>query len=137
MLKKIIIILIIFGIFLPSFGSINSSRVAFAQAQSIAPPETFGEAKEKGGKVLETTLKELPKRLEKIWKEEALPLWQKTYNWFKKTCWDPYLGPFFKKEIEKRKPIIEEEFKKEKEELKEEAPELSESLWERFKELIK
>jgi len=39
--------------------------------------------------------------------------------------------------VEKRKPIIEEEFKKEKEELKEEVPEVTKSLWEKFKELIK
>ena len=110
---------------------------SFAQVQ---PPETLEEAKEIGEKTFGDFLKKLPETLEKIWKEEALPLWQKMYNWGK-NIWDSYIwpeiGPWFKKEIEKRKPLIEEEFKKEKEEIKEEVPKVGKSLWERFKELIK
>jgi hypothetical protein len=124
-IRKIIIIWAIVGILLPSF--------AFVQTQPVSPPETLEEVKEIGKKIE----KEIPKMLEKVWKEEILPIWQKIYNWLKKTFWDPYLGPFFKREIEKRKPIIEEEFKKEKEEMKEELPRVGKSLWERFKELIK
>jgi len=126
---KIISFLLIFGLFSPFFS--------FAQEKPITPPETLEKAKEIG--------KGFPERiaetLERVWREEVLPLWQKIYNWLKKTLWDPYISPFFKREIEKRKPIIEEEFQKEKKEIKEEVktelPKAGKSLWERFKELIR
>jgi len=136
MIKKLIPIIAILGLLLPSFS--------FAQNQAIEQPETFGEAKEMGEKALKTTQRELPGILDKIWKEDVLPVWQKMYRWFKINIW-PTIESWFKKEVEprvkeeaeRRKPIIEEEFKKEKEEVKEELPGVTKSLWERFKELIK
>jgi len=158
--KILINVLLILGLFLPSFSfalpnfwakpeahiiTISSKNFGgFAQNQPIQPPETLEEAKELGEKALEVSKKELPGVLEKIWKEEVLPIWQKMYDWFKINIW-PKIESWFKREIEprakeeieKRKPIIEEEFKKEKEELKEEVPKVTKSLWEKFKELIK
>jgi len=135
-MKKIIVISIIFGILLPSFS--------FAQPQSFQTPETLEEAKEMGEKALGTTQEKLPGILEKIWKEDVLPVWEKMYSWFLTNIW-PKIEGWFKKEvelrakeeIEKRKPIIEEEFKKEKEEIKEELPKVTKSLWEKLKELIR
>lgn len=131
-MAKIITILIIVSLLLSSF--------TFAKEVSITPPKTLDEAKKMG----EKAFKELPGILEKIWKEEVLPVWKKMLGWFKKNIWDAIVS-FFKKEVEprakeeveKRKPIIKEEFKKEKEELKEEVPKVTKSLWEKFKELIK
>ncbi len=132
-MRRGLIMLVILGLILPSFS--------FAQPAPISPPETLDQAKQMGGKALEVSKKELPGILEKIWKEEILPLWQKMYDWFKKTVWQPYLEPVFKKELEKRRPGLEEEFKKEKEETKTSArtdvPKALKSLWERLKELIK
>lgn len=131
MMKKLIVISIFCGLLLPNFSF----------AQPIQPPENLEEAKELGQKALETGQKELPSILEKIWQGEVLPFWQKMWDWFQKNIWQPYIEPPLKTEIEKRKPVIEEEFQKEKEETKESAktevvPALK-SLWERFKELIK
>ena len=128
MIKKIILIIVIFGLLLPSFS--------FAQPQSFQTPETLEEAKEMGEKALETTQEKLPGILEKIWKEDVLPIWEKMYNWFLINIW-PKIESWFKEEVEKRKPIIEEEFKKEKEEVKEELPEVTKSLWEKLKELTR
>lgn len=130
---KTIIILSIIGLLLPSFS--------FAQVEQ---PETLEEAKEMGEKALEVSKKELPGILEKIWEEDVLPLWEKMYNWFMINIW-PKIERWFKKEVEprvkeeveKRKPIIEEEFEKEKEEAKKELPKVTKSLWKRFKELLK
>lgn len=141
-IKNLIIILILFGLILPIFS--------FAQAppsQFITPPETLEEAREMGEKTLKFSLENLPEILKKIWEEEVLPIWKKMYDWFKINIW-PKIETWFKKEveprakeeIEKRKPVIEEEFKKEKEELKETAPTTWQTilnLWEKFKELIK
>lgn len=128
-----LIILVIVGILLPGFS--------FCQTQPITPPENLEEVKEMGEKAFKTSEKELPGTLEKIWKEEVLPIWQRMYDWFKKTVWDPCLGPFFQREIEKRKPEIKEGFEKEKKEMKEEVktelPKVGKSLWERFKEAFK
>jgi len=132
MIKKIIPILVIFGLFLPSFS--------FAQVSpEIKIPETLEELKIAGLR----TLKLLPEFLKSIW-QEFLGFCQKIWNWYKK-IWNSYIYPFFYnlwqktlgKEIKERKPIIEEEFKKEKEELKEEVPKVTKFLWEKFKELIK
>jgi len=128
MIKKIILIIVIFGLLLPSFS--------FAQPQSFQTPETLEGAKEMGEKALGTTQEKLPGILEKIWKEDVLPIWEKMYNWFLINIW-PKIESWFKEEVEKRKPIIEEEFKKEKEEVKEELPEVTKSLWEKLKELTR
>jgi len=127
-MKKTIIILVILSVFL--------SSCAFAQNQKIEAPETIEEARGWLEKVWEIIKKNLPGIINKIWKEQVLPVWQKMFEWFRQNCWVKIEG-LFRKEVEKRKPMIEEEFKKEKEELKEELPKTGKSLWEKFKELIK
>ena len=138
---KFVTILILVGLILPSFS--------FAQEKPLSQPESLKEAKEMGKKILDSAFKELPGILKRIWKEEVLPVWKKMSDWFLASTW-PKIKSFFKKEIEpktkkeieKRKPVIKEEFKKEKEELKKEVKEKIiskslKSLWEKFKELIK
>lgn len=132
-MKKIVLFLLILGILMPSFS--------FSE---ITPPETVEGVKALGEKALETGEKEMPGILKRIWQEEVLPVWRKMYNWFMINIWPKLVGFFnkyLKPEIEKRKPIIDEEFQKEKEEMKksaqEEVPAATKSLWERFKELIK
>ena len=120
-----------------SLANLSFALPSFAQLPELpdVQPKTMEEAKKLGGKVLEVGKKELPGIIERIWKQEVLPIWQKMYNWFLENIWVE-VWPYAQKEIEKRKPLIEEEFEKEKQELKEEAPELGKSLWQRFKELI-
>lgn len=136
-MKRTIIILILFGFLLPGFYFVQA-----ANQSSPQPPETLKEAEIVGGKVL----KLLPETLKGIW-QEALGIWQ-TMGKRAKNFSDSYISPWFQniwrkiqssfgKEIEERKPIIEEEFKKEKEEMKQEIPKVGKPLWERFKELIK
>lgn len=119
MIKKIIPVLVIIGIFLPN--------LAFFQVKPISPPQTLEEAKEIGIKAEKEIKLNFAGILKKIWN-------------FVKKLWQKITTPF-KKEFERRKPIIEEEFKKEKQEMKEEIktelPKTGKSLWERFKELIK
>jgi len=153
-MKHGLIILIIVGLWLPiltfalpSFAQQNLR--GFAQDQPISPPETLEGAKEIGERALETIPKELPGTVEKIWKEEVLPIWQKMYDWFLSNIWPKIKGwfkkevePRAKEEIEKRKEIIGEGLEREKEELKKEVkeeiiPKTFDSLWEKFKELIK
>ena len=134
-MKKIISILILSMILLPSFS--------YGQESQLTPPETLDEAKQIGEKALETTQKELPGIIQKIWSEEVMPIWQKMLDWFKANWW-PEITDWFKKiiqpEIDKRKPVIEEEFQKEKqqmaEDVKSELPRVGQSLWEKFKALI-
>ena len=137
-MKKTITILILFGLLLPSFYSVQAAN----QSSSPQPPETLKEAEIVGGKIL----KLLPETLKGIW-QEALGIWQ-TMGKRAKNFSDSYIWPWFQniwqkiqssfgKEIKQRKPVIEEEFKKEKKEMKEELPKVGKPLWERFKELIK
>lgn len=120
-------------ILLISFLSL--ANVSLAQLPDVQP-ETVEEAKELGEKALEVGERELPGIIEKIWEQEVLPIWRQMYNWFLENIWVK-VWPYAEKEIEKRKPLIGEEFEKEKKELKEEAPELGKSLWQRFKDLIR
>jgi hypothetical protein len=133
--NKIIIILAIVGLLSPIFS--------LAQTESVTTPNTLEEAGKLGEKALKTAEEKLPGILERIWKEEILPFWQKMYGWFKANIWPRIEGWFkkieipIKKEIEKRKPAAKEEFEKEKEEMKEEAPQIGKTIWEKLKELIK
>ena len=71
--------------------------------------------------------------------QEVLALWNKIINWIRpwlQTIWYK-TSSFLGKEVEKRKPEIQEEFEKEKQEMKEEIPKVTKPLWQRFKELIK
>lgn len=111
-------------------------------AQAPKAPETLEEAKTVG----ERMLIDFPSVLRKVW-QEALTIWQRMLNWFR-NFWQKYISAWFEsiwqkissllgREVEKRKPEIEEEFEKEKQEMKEEIPKVSKSLWQRFKELVK
>ena len=140
MLKKLIIILIIFGFLLPNFIFI------FAQVP-LEKPKTLEEVKEVGYQAFDIAEKEMPGILERIWKEEVMPTWRSMWQWFS-NIWNIYIasrietlwqtiGELLGKETEKRRAIIEEEFQKEADEIRQEVPEVTKSLWERFKELIK
>jgi len=144
-IKKILSTLILFCFLVPLFGLINSPRVVFAQSENqINPPENAEEMKAVGEKALTIGGKELPGIIQKIWKEEVVPLWLKMYDWFK-SRYGERINNWFQKtikpELEKRKPKVEEEFKKEsgemKTEVKLELPKIGQSLWQKFKELIK
>ena len=138
-LKIILIITILAVLF-----NITLPAVSFAQSspQASGPPETLEGAKSVGIKAL----KIFPATLKGLW-QEALGVWQTVFRAIK-SFWGKYIQPWLQslwekikasllQEGERRKPIIEEEFKKEKKEMKEEAPMVGKSLWKRFLELIK
>ena len=119
---------------------------AFSFAQQDKPieaPENLEEAGSFIGKFIE----KIPQEFDNAW-QEAKNIWQNTWvKWWNNSI-HPWLQDtwqkicsFFGKEIEERKPIIEEEFEKEKEEMKEdisqEAAKQKENLWEWLKGLVK
>lgn len=130
---RIIIILLIFSLFLPTFAFVQGDNQVFGPPQTLEGLKTLGP---RALKFLLETLKGIG--------QEFLGFLQKIGNWLK-NIWNSYLYPFFYniwqktlgKEIKERKLLIEEEFKKEKEEMKREIPGVGKSLWERFKELIR
>jgi len=129
-MKKVIISLIILNLLAPAFS--------FAQTTNL--PETPEDVKVLGEKALEVGEKEIPGMIKAMWQEQVLPVWQKMFGWFKANIWPKFYSWFQKEvtpEIEKRKPLIEEEFEKEKEEVKQELPQVGNSLWEKFKQIIK
>ncbi len=151
--ELIILILVILGLILPIFSFARPSfwikpeahiitmsaknLGGFAQNQGILlPPKDINEAKGIGEKALKVFQKDLPSILEKSFKTEDLLVWKKMWGWLDVNIWFK-IWPKGKSEIEKRRAIIKEEFKKEKKELKTELPQVKKSLWERFKELIK
>jgi hypothetical protein len=127
MTKRYLIFIIIIGIL------INTS---FVFAQEV--PSTPGEVEQAG-----ETLKE-------IVKQESPGVFRQTWNDFAgffKTIWNSYIFPLLRfawneivsilgKEVEQRRPEVEEEFRKETEEMKEDIPKTTKSLWQRFKDLI-
>lgn len=120
-LQIFIISLSLVVLLLPNFS--------FAQEEfGAATPQTVGEAKD----FITTILAKLPEAVKRIWQEEALPLWQRMWEWLK-----PFIEPWWNKalsllnrEAEKRKTDIEKEFRKEKQEMQND-------LWQRFRDLIK
>ena len=134
---KIITILVMFGLVLPTSG--------FAQGEfGAAMPQTIGEAKD----FVIGVLSKLPEAVKNVWQEEALPIWQKMWEWFfgfwESTIWpvleswrDKLLG-LLGKEVEKRSSELKKDIKQEiKEEIKETAPAVGNSLWEKFKDLLR
>tara|TARA_Y100000310_G_C20493744_1_gene720525 strand:+ start:502 stop:945 length:444 start_codon:yes stop_codon:yes gene_type:complete len=112
----------------------------------IQAPETVEEAQEFGLQILE----DIPGTVQGVWKTQVVPLWAKmwsitkniwdttVFSWVKE-WWDKILS-LFGQEIEKRKPLIEEEFQKEKEELKQELqekiPKPGKTLWSLIREFF-
>jgi thymidylate kinase len=112
-MKKLILIFLIFSLF--SFFPLKISA-----------------AKEEGGELLEKILIEIKEK----WKEEALPVFKKMWNWFKENIWAK-IQSLLKAEYEKRKPEVKEEFKKKTKEIKKEAPQFLEKIWEKFSSLFR
>ncbi|MBI2626254.1 MAG: hypothetical protein HYW69_01515 [Candidatus Nealsonbacteria bacterium] len=114
-----IIILSIVGLVLPNF--------ILAQEAPAAAPQTLDEA----GSFTLGILNRLPEAIKKVWNEEALPVWLKMWDWAKPVI-DPWRQKFLGllgKEVEKRRPDIEKQFREERQEMQKD-------LWERFKDLI-
>lgn len=139
----VLLLSLLIMVVIPSFSWAQEIKI-------IKTPENTDEIKTFLNDIWERIKNILPKEMERIWKEEVLPIWNKMRDIWSK-WWDTSIQPWLKtiwnkimsllgKEVEKRKPYIEEEFQKEKEEFIEEAdkrvPEKGRSLWERFKELI-
>jgi len=112
-----------------------TTTIPYSSAQEFAPkaPETFEEAKTLGERILIG----FPEAFKNVW-HQSLAFWKKMLNyvspWFK-SIWNSILS-FLGKEVEERRPEVEEEFKKEIQEMKEEIPKAGKSLWQRLKELI-
>ena len=114
--RKSLIALIILGLILPTFS--------LAQKEI---PQTVGEAKSLGLNIVN----QLPEAVKKVWREEAMPLLGRMWIWSKPVV-DPWWQKFsgiLGREVEKRKPAVEEEFKKEKEEM-------WSDIWQKLKGLI-
>lgn len=137
----------------------------FAQTR-INTPENLDEAKFQVKEFLIQLEKNLGGEMTKTWNEKIMPLWREMWKTTKEV-WLSYIQPkgksiliqiegiiqtakeqIFKllgKEIEQRKPLIEQEFQKEKKELELEIQErtsgFTESFWgkcwRRFKEIIR
>lgn len=138
-MKKILLIIIILGFV---FAYVPPSAAQEEQAP-IQAPETIQEAQGLGLQILQG----IPGAVKEVWEGEVLPLWAKMWQ-IAKNIWDRYIFSWirslweqllslFGQEIEKRKPIIEQEFQREKEELKQELkekiPDPQKTLWDLIK----
>lgn len=136
---KLLFLILTLGIVL----SATSPVAAQEQAPPIQAPETIEEAQEFGLQILTA----IPGAIKEVWKTQAVPLWTKMWQ-TTENLWNTYVFPWlygwweqflsvFGQEIEKRKPLIEEEFQRKKEELKQEIeekiPEPGKTLWEHIK----
>jgi len=148
--QKIIVFLLIVGIFLPLAG--------FCQ-EPLKVPGTVEEAQNAAKSGAKTIMEKTPTIIKTIWQEQVMPIWRKMWNLFK-DFWVSFIKDFFRnlwystlkpqiksiiekvqgilgKEIEKQTPLIEENFQKEKKQMSEELPQVTESFWQRFKGLLK
>lgn len=117
-----------------SIASLSLANFSFAQNPEI--PADLNQAQKIGEGAWRTIRQELPAALKKIWQGQVAPVWQKMLDWFNQKIGFKIKGLFLG-EIEKRGPIIKEDFQKEKQEAEAEAPKVGQSLWQKFKDLIK
>ena len=120
-------------------------KPTFSQVEVLEPPSTLEQVKTQGSEFLRS----FPGAIKSIF-PEALAVLKKTSGWLK-NIWNSFLSPWFKniwKEtgliVKQKKPVIQEELKKEQKELKEEIKtelpgikETGKSLWQKLKDLIK
>jgi hypothetical protein len=113
-MKKFVLIFLIFSLF------------------SFFPLKILAAKEAKSGELLEKILIEIKEK----WKEEALPIYKKMWNWFKEKVWAK-IQPLLKAEYEKRRPEVREEFKRKTEEIKRGVPWFLEKIWKKFSSLFK
>lgn len=148
-MAKLITILLIIGLILSPLANLafGGPNVSFAKEdKTLEAPESMAELKDIGKKFLES----FPKALGAAW-QATIDIWREIAN-FIKNLWNSYIFPwfqniwqkicsFFRKEIGKRRVVIEikEEFKEEEkeEEISKDERNLWEKFWEKLKELIK
>ena len=123
-MKKIVIICLITGLFLP----------LMVQGE-VEPPKNLEEAK---GFSLDI-IKKLPEAMKRVWREEVLPIWQKIWQWLKIQL--QKLWGWFKIQLQKLwnwiLGLLGREVEKVKSEAKEKQEEIQKSLWQKFKDLFK
>lgn len=132
MTKKGTIILIISFLFIPVFSPILAQN----EAQI---PQTLDEAQIRGKSVLNA----VPGVLSQLWQELKGYFFQFA-DWLVR-IWENHIYPpikdFWNREVESRKPEVEQELEKEKQEMtqdiKTEVPKIGKSIWDRFIELIR
>ena len=119
-----------------------------AQTESkLQVPETIDQAKEGVLNIGDKIIAAIPGAIVGIWENEVVPAWKAMWSWVKEEVWQKRVQPaletlidkvkgFVGLEIEKRKPLLEQEFEQEKQELKEDIKTYGKSagkgLWERF-----
>lgn len=126
----------------------------FALAQeipNIQVPDTIDGVKEGVLNIGDKIIAAIPGAIAGIWKNEVMPLWRTMWKWTEEEIWQKRVQPAFEtildkirellgREVEKRKPLIEQEFEQEKRELQEDIentlPSVKKSLWERFQALF-
>jgi hypothetical protein len=122
------------------------SFISPSAALAQRPPETIQEAKGIGLRFLE----EIPGAIKNVWETQAVPVFLGMWNWTK-NIWDTKIFPWlydlwqqfwgiFGKEIQQRRPLIEQEFQQEKQQLKQEIeeriPQKGKTLWQHIKGLF-
>ncbi|MEK7510061.1 MAG: hypothetical protein AAB567_00685 [Patescibacteria group bacterium] len=109
-------------------------------AQNVEIPGTLTEAGEVTRDVGKNILQRLPDIIKNIWDTKVIPTWQKMLHWTIETLWGKSISPtvqkivdkitkFAERQIEERKPMIEQELEKEKKEFQRDA-------WNRLKSLF-
>lgn len=141
MIKKYLISIIIINILIFPCLSLAQTEPLIDDAF-----EELGRNAKPAGETFWQTIKtEFPKMIKKPW-QDAIMAWKMIFNWAK-GFWNSYLSNWLKfvwekivsilgKEVEERRPEVEQEFIKETEEMKQDIKKQVPSLWQRFLELI-
>ncbi len=140
-------LLVCFTVFSSSFPISTFAQ----QDPKLQVPDTIEGAKEGVLNIGDKIIEAIPRAIAGIWNNKVIPAWKKMGAWIKTEVWEKRVLPAIQtiadrvkellgKEVEKRKPIIEQEFEKEKEEFKEDIkqglPDVKASLWDRFQALF-
>ena len=139
--RHLVFFLILFAFLMhPFFG--------FAQTDpKLQVPETLEGVKQGVLHIGDKIIAAIPGTIAGIWKNEVIPVWKVMWNWAGEEIWQKRVKPALEtlvdkgksllgKEIEKRKPLIEQGFEQEKQELEVDIQTYGKSagkgLWGRF-----
>jgi len=138
--------------------SLTTPNFIFAKEPPLKLPENLQQAKEMIIQAVRKFVQEMPSVIKNIFKKDAIPIWQKMWNWIK-DFWQNQIKPFFDNlwysnlkpkirfVIEKIRDLlnsimtrkekeVRKEFTKEKEEMRKDVSGIIESLWQRLKNLL-
>jgi gas vesicle protein len=119
-----------------------------AQEKTVEVPGSIQEVREGIEGIGGNIFKGLLRAIADLWKEKVLATWKSMWQWTAEEVWQKRIEPAVQsvidrskellgQEVDRRKPVIEQQLQEEKQELQDQGKRTGKGLWERFLDLFR